>query len=78
MKTKRLREMSELEQALIMSLWKAIQDKPVYVIWQNYEAKFEFEGQKYNYNCEFLVENGHLQIRNPRIEREQVVIELLH
>jgi hypothetical protein len=78
MKVKRIKEMSELERSIMKMVWEDVQKLPSYMGWRGYKRKFVYDHKPYQYECEFLVEDNHLQLRNVHIEHEQVVIELAH
>jgi hypothetical protein len=78
MKVKRLKEMSQLERAIIMMVWNDIQKQPNYANWRSYERGFKHDGKAYRYKCKFKVEDGHLRLADTSIEYEQVVIDLMH
>ena len=78
MKVNRVKQMSELERAVILMVWQDIQKQPVYETWRSYERGFNYQGKDYRYRCKFKIEDGHLQLSETSIEYEQVVIDLMH
>lgn len=78
MKVKRLKEMPQLQQAVVMMVWGDIKNAPLYSSWRKYERGFVYEGKNYRYRCKFKIEDNHLKMIDAHIEHEQEVIDIMH
>jgi|GEM_PF-2050771 hypothetical protein len=78
LKVKRLKDMSQLERNIMLMIWSDIQKSPHILDWRYYERDFSFENKDYVFKCNFKVQEGHLQLRNTRIEYATKTIELYH
>ena len=76
MTVKRMYQMSELERSITMMVWTDVQHLPLYDCWRDYQRGFIFEGKSYRYKCKYRIDEGHLKLREAKIEHEQVVIDL--
>lgn len=77
-KVKRLYEMSPLERSIMLMVWSDVQHQPNYDSWRTYERGFSFEGKEYYYKCKFRIDDGHLRLREAKIEYAQVTLDIAH
>lgn len=69
--------MSQLERVIINMVWDDVKVLPIYDSWRTYERGFTYENQNYTYKCKFLIESGHLRLKDALIAHERKVIDLM-
>jgi hypothetical protein len=63
----RLHDFNELQQALIKSMYKQVKDRANDGTWRIFKADITVGGQRFNFECKFLLDNMFLKLAHREV-----------